>query len=545
MFTENKDFYPTPNSLIDKMLEKVDLASIRQILEPSAGKGNIVDRILKQKDDYKVKYQNTFYSTRLNFNIDCIELDRNLQLILKGNGHRVIHDNFLTYQGFKQYDLIIANFPFSEGDKHLLKALELIATGGHLVCLVNAETIRNPYSNIRKDVIRRLEEYNATIEYLQEEFTEAERQTNVEVALIDVNVPKIHKDSIILNRLKQEEEYKAKESQYNNAIINGDFLTGIVQQYNFEVKVGVDLINEYMNIKPLITRSFDKNHIGNDDSILTLSINEYSVKNDNTSNLINNYIANVRYKYWSALFENPQFTSLLTSNLLDEYRKKVTDLQNYDFSLYNIEELQKQMNINLIKGVEETILSLFDEFSQKHWYDEMSKNIHYYNGWKTNSAYKINKKVIIPLNAYSSYWDNRLEYDYKFLGKIKDIEHVFDYLDDCQTEPMELKNVLEKAENEGQTKNIETKYFFITVYKKGTTHLTFKNEELLKKFNIFGSCKKGWLPNTYGKKKYTDMTDEEKSVIDDFEGEKEYNKTMENTQYYLYNPSNVLMIGGN
>ena len=52
----------------------------------------------------------------------------------------------------------------------------------------------------------------------------------------------------------------------------------------------------------------------------------------------------------------------------------------------------------MIIGVEDTILNLFEEFSHKHhYYNETSSNIHYYNGWKTNQAWKINKKIIIPL----------------------------------------------------------------------------------------------------------------------------------------------------
>ena len=67
---------------------------------------------------------------------------------------------------------------------------------------------------------------------------------------------------------------------------------------------------------------------------------------------------------------------------------------------------------------------------------------------------------------------------------------------------------------------------------------TLHNEELLKKFNIFGSQNKGWLPPGYGKKPYKDMTEEEKKVIDEFEGEKEYDKVMNNKDYYLFDVGN-------
>ena len=40
------------------------------------------------------------------------------------------------------------------------------------------------------------------------------------------------------------------------------------------------------------------------------------------------------------------------------------------------------------------------------------------------------------------------------------------------------------------------------------------------------------------------MTAEEKTVIDEFEGQKEYTKTVANADYYIYNPqSTVKLIG--
>ncbi|MBQ2126362.1 MAG: hypothetical protein II198_01760, partial [Bacteroidaceae bacterium] len=45
---------------------------------------------------------------------------------------------------------------------------------------------------------------------------------------------------------------------------------------------------------------------------------------------------------------------------------------------------KKQMVENITKGIEETIIDLFEEMSNKyHYFDETSKNIHYFNGWKT------------------------------------------------------------------------------------------------------------------------------------------------------------------
>jgi len=76
-------------------------------------------------------------------------------------------------------------------------------------------------------------------------------------------------------------------------------------------------------------------------------------------------------------------------------------LKNYDFSTYNIYTIKIQLNNEMVKGVEDTILKLFDEFSyQSSWDKEFGKNIRYFSGWSTNSCWKVNKRVIIRLNVF-------------------------------------------------------------------------------------------------------------------------------------------------
>lgn len=105
-----------------------------------------------------------------------------------------------------------------------------------------------------------------------------------------------------------------------------------------------------------------------------------------------------------------------------------------------------------------------------------------------------------------------------------------------------LNSILEKAEKDQQTKKIDTQYFILDFYKKGTCHITFKDDELLKRFNIFGSQHKAWLPPCYGRKAYSKMTSEEKRVIDEFEGEKSYEKVYSNPDLFFFKGSDVLRI---
>lgn len=542
MFTDNKNLYPTPEHLVNRMLSDLDFDMLKTILEPSAGMGSIVEKI-KQKE--KPESYNRY---KVTYDIDCVEVEQNLQHILKGKGFRVVHDDFLTYDTMKEYDAIIMNPPFDNGCKHLLKALEMQKrNGGAIVCLLNSETLKNQCSNDRITLVRLLEEYNATIEYLQDSFTDAERKTNVEIALVKVRCPQVEKESFIFERLKkakEEKEYTYTEEYY---LAENDLFKSIVNQYKLEVEAGINLIKEYNAMYPLIMTDFAKDEITGETvqkggCILKLDL---SSNRDGYKNIlsVNEFIREVRGKYWKALFKNPKFIGKLTNNLQQDFYNKLEELKDFDFSIYNIYELKIEMNQKVVKGIEDTIITLFEELSNKHhYYDEMSKNIHMYNGWKTNKAYIINKKVIIPLSGYNSFWNRYNPSDYKVIQKLRDMEKCFNYLDGGLTDAVNLEESLKFAEEYGETKDIQLKYFSITFYKKGTCHITFNNDELLKKFNIFGSQHKGWLPPHYGKTAYKDMAPEEKTVVNEFEGAKEYSKVLNNTNYYLFDGNNLNLL---
>lgn len=224
-----KEFYPTPKELLDKVTANIDWKMIQTVLEPSAGKGDIADYI---KEKYKC---HTYHDS---LDIDCIEIDENLCRILKGKGLRVVHDDFLTFNTFKHYGLIIKNPPFSDGAKHLLHALTCQRDNYGLICILNAETIRNPYTNERKDFVSRLKGMNAEIEYMENQFLSAERPTDVEIAVIKVFVPEKENKSFIFENLRKQ-SYQENVCEDVTDLAPNDFIKAIVQKCNMETEAGI------------------------------------------------------------------------------------------------------------------------------------------------------------------------------------------------------------------------------------------------------------------------------------------------------------------
>ena len=548
--TSYTDFYPTPKPLIKKMLDGLNLKTINCFLEPSAGKGDICDYIIKAINDSR--YEGRYGYHRSETEIDVIEVNPDLQFLLKGKydkgnensrelnaNVRLVHDDFLTFKTRKPYGCIVANFPFSEGDKHLNQALDLLEVhGGELRCLVNAETLRNPYTTLRRALSLRLASLNAEIDYLTGEFESAERKTSVEVALIKAKVEPPEAFSFILDGLKKSAPVEIETAPVTD-IASSNFLESVVAQFDFECSAGIRLLTEYYALAPHILDRLPSPVSGHDYSkpLLSIQVDERSSR-DSLAGDVNAYLRGVRHKYWEGLIQNPIFNGQCTSNILKELSAKLTELKDYDFTLFNIAELQKDILAKLSKGVEEAILALFDKCSRQHsyWRDEVSEseNIWMYNGWKTNKAWKINKKIILPLHGIRPDWSGRdYKFDYNTPNELTDMVKVFNYLSrDKVSAPQLVGNAVARADHAGNF-DIDLRYFRMKFFKKGTCHIWFNDQELLDKFNIFGSQRKGWLPPSYGHKSYNEMSQEERRTVDDFQGKAEYERVMRNKAFYL------------
>jgi protein-L-isoaspartate O-methyltransferase len=115
-------FFPTPRHIIDQMLGLVQLKGSDRILEPSCGKGDILDAVLELAPDA---------------NVTAIEFNRNLEEVLQAKGHEVAFGDFLEHHG--EYDCIVMNPPFENGQDidHVRHAFSLLAPGGRLVSIMS------------------------------------------------------------------------------------------------------------------------------------------------------------------------------------------------------------------------------------------------------------------------------------------------------------------------------------------------------------------------------------------------------------------------
>ncbi|OCG48557.1 DUF4942 domain-containing protein [Gilliamella sp. Bim3-2] len=491
----DNQFYPTPSRLKSLMFSKIDTYKTRRILDPSAGKGDLLK---------------LFSSNQ--FELYAIEIDTNLQKILKQDGFRIVDSDFLTYNGIDKYDLIIMNPPFKNGEKHLLHALNFVVDG-QIVCILNAETIKNPYSNTRKDLIQRLNDLNAEIEYYQDMFIDAERSTCVEIALINIKIQ---------NTVEQLFNPKKFEMDDNNIILedrndvkkHGTInIHELINDYNREKEQGIKAISNFFRDSYGLR------------SELQLSVRgESSHYNDGRysateyKQAIQQYSRNLKKHYWETLIKLPKFEEKLTVETKEKFFKLINDYRDMEFNENNINILYEHLISLGTELIEQCIDKLFNKITRQHaYYSESKKNIYLYNGWKTNNGYKINKKFILPMHNPSTF-----DGGWRVQEELSDIEKVFSFFNNGRKPEASIADIYNKWRHSHTDNHIENDLFKICFYKKGTAHFTVKDDALLRRFNVFVGKKRQWLPPDYAMKNYNDCNNEEKRVIDEFEGKKQY-----------------------
>lgn len=495
------------------MVEKID-GHPDKILEPSAGKGDIVEGLNKGR-------HGGLYGHRQYDDISAIEIDKDLRATLRGKHIKVIDTDFLQFSGPDKFDLIIANPPFNGGANHLLKAIDIMYSG-QIIFLLNAETIRNPHTRTRQALVQKLDELSADIEYIENAFKSAERPTGVEIALVDIRIKRQVEDDIFRGCDDQAAQFDETFNE-THEVTTGKRIPELVAEYNQIIHLCTDTIVGYFkNYKKIcqyvaLNREPDK---------------YYTAPNDMTEAMrkqVNDMLMAVRKDFWQKTLNLPDVEKRMTAKKLKEFEVLVEERCDMDFTEGNI----RNFVLNLIESYEQTlteaVLDIFDKFT-RHGYcsqDIYEKNVHYFDGWKTNSAFKVGPKVIIPIyggygsgpfiDDYSGKWD----LDYGVHRELNDIDIVMNYFDGM-SHFRKISQSIQQAFSHGRSRDIHSTYFKITCYKKGTIHLTFRDEGILRRFNVVACKGKKWLPPDYGAKPYSELTFDEKAAAKAFEGKKSY-----------------------
>lgn len=175
-------YFPTPEAIVQQMIDLAGIEPNMTILEPSAGKGNIADIIRVQYPDNE---------------LSVIERSYTLREILELKGYTLSGDDF--FQHTIKYDRILQNPPFEKGQDidHVRHAYDkCLKVGGRLISIMSEGPFfrQDKKSTKFRDWLDSV--YGSSIE-IGNGFEHGERQTGVTSRIVIIT--------------KQEEEEDTKE----------------------------------------------------------------------------------------------------------------------------------------------------------------------------------------------------------------------------------------------------------------------------------------------------------------------------------------------
>ncbi|ARV58058.1 hypothetical protein BZZ01_04895 [Nostocales cyanobacterium HT-58-2] len=122
--TKIAGYFPTPDRLADHVIETADIKPGMKVLEPSAGKGSLVDAVKRKHGE--------------DVDVTAVEVNSKLADILKAKGYNPNQADFLDLKD-GDFDRIIMNPPFENGQdvEHVRHAYDLLAPGGKVVAIMS------------------------------------------------------------------------------------------------------------------------------------------------------------------------------------------------------------------------------------------------------------------------------------------------------------------------------------------------------------------------------------------------------------------------
>ncbi|OAI27910.1 DUF4942 domain-containing protein [Methylomonas koyamae] len=481
--TDPYQYYPTPEALSRKAWAMFKNQQFARVLEPSAGEGHLL-----RPGPYQ-------YGKRLP--IDCIEIDIRKHAVLRDEGYAVVGMDFLQFQSGSVYSHVIMNPPFADGAKHVLKAWEILFDG-EIVAILNAETVRNPFSKERQLLLRLIEQHGE-VEFLQEMFAgeDAERKTPVDVALVWLKKTSTFEQDIlgsILDDLRQDrleaDDLAGEFHLPHELALPNAFIDNAVLMFNAAVEAARQAVVSEARASRYRTM------LGK--TLGELSGGGISSEDDSSSDAVKRTLfkryRDLKNRAWASILRSTQVTSRLSSTAQKRLESDFEAVKSLEFTVPNIYGFLQGIIDQQGKIQLSMVCDVFDLITRYH-----SDNTVFYMGWKSNDKHRAlgmrikTTRFVIPGHATESY-QNDLSWESQRM--LADFDKVFAMLDGKYEAAVGLESVFRNHFHALRTgQRISGSYFDVRYYPGvGTIHFFPTNKALIDRMNRLVGNHRRWLP---------------------------------------------------
>lgn len=491
---DKEQYYPTPASLAAKMWETFSKHSYlnqdSHILEPSAGAGDLV----------KAMPDAAYYRNKPL--VDVCEIDpERLELLGKTDGVTIVGHDFLEFEPSRLYTHIIMNPPFRVGAKHLIHAWQIVKNA-EIVCLLNAETLKNPNTKDREYLLELVKQYGQ-VEYVEGAFLspDTQRTTAVECALVwlrkETAITRSYLDGLALD--VQTFEFGEVNGAVTDLSIPESVIETAVRVYRAardvlyrKVESDAVLACEYARWSSILGGSLLESDHERNKRTMQQAVAR-AVDRDKIQELFNKEHDKLKERAWNYMLSGIRFYDQLSTAALKTFRAEYQKVAQLEFTEANIHGFLAGVALQRTAMTDEMMLDIFDRFTERY-----TDNRAYYRAWQSNAkhraaAWRIKmSRIIIPVKCEK--WGNYLDRDAR--EALGDIDKSFAALDGKLPEDIYGLVKAALANNINSSARFESDYFEFRYYPGAqTVHLYPKRKELIDRLNRTVGRLRQWLPD--------------------------------------------------
>jgi len=423
MFGEQ--FYPTPLKLAKTIignLPQCDTHFKRRnyaVLDPSAGSGAFLDAFVEFYTGDLYEWEKDRELAKAKSMCQAIEIDADLQSVLMGKGYTVVDSDFTRHKSFRHYNVVLMNPPFAKGAKHLLHAWDNLWFD-NLACILNAETILNPYTHERQRLVSIIEENGFHVDFMQSQFSDADKKTNVEIAV--VYMAKKQQKNIFDPVVGDGIEFVPIGDTIDdiNELAKPDVIGNLVRQYDATIQEYVEFRRAARKMARMekLWHWPSQNH--NDIPDRATSISGSSSMSDQLQ--FDNFTQRLTSAAWNTVFNVTGMMGKMTADVQKQFAENQQRAGALAFNEQNIYNIIEALMQNTGAMMAQCVYDVFDYFTKYH-----DENKVHFEGWKTNDAFEVGRKVIVPY-AVSMGYSGRMSVRYERSQNVHDIDRAICFL---------------------------------------------------------------------------------------------------------------------
>lgn len=473
-------FYPTPINLIIDMWHGIpeaaraaDGLAALTVLEPSAGKGDIIKYLVEKG----VRH------------IHVCEIDPNLQKICTAPVERyrgdvpttplLVASDFLALDVTVRYGLIMMNPPFRVGVDHLLKAWDVLAPGGTIVCLLNATSL----NEVR--IARLIKQYGRSKLY-PNAFAQAERTAKVDVAMIWLTKPAPRTQNIFAGVRFDEAGYAVPEVAPETGIMSANGIQALVETYNAAL-ASMQAMQDARRLVAECCKLISYNPFE------ALGNSRQSDERLGSTHDVDE-LMKLRRAFWQSIFKATHIGDVVPSSVREDFETTQQRTQFMDFTAANIQRVLQTFLDNRNQIMTNSLMSVFDQACEYH---ASNSNLPQHvkgraSGWISNEPCVLGDRIVMPRGIRHDKWGFSMSYgrDIEFFtdldkvccllaGKVYQRRFLNDGKPDDEFVPIEYameRHIRSRNNTTNWDSVFESTFFRIRIFKIGTVHLTWKPE---------------------------------------------------------------------